>query len=947
VSPAEPRTGTHEVPTLGRRDVAGELNLLHAGARRSRHTALFGQADRDLQGNATVEARVEGKPTKFRLVEASSELGLRRALSFAEPGEPLVLLVTYGLDVPNDVAARLAKGQVLQIERSRRLAARFDARTVNPEVLAEQPLVDALLDEGGEFGSIAGLSVDLDTAWRALMRRLTGSSTLDFASEEQVVAFAATVSGGPDQVRRMSRWPELRERLHAWIERKAGKVARLAWRAWERDEGPQVAALAFVLDAVSGDLAANGFLRGRLATVLEQVDPELRGAENDGALLGAWGAVAPRLYFQLEATGALAPVLAAADRILPTGPDVDPALEKSRFVPRGFALTQEALAKALRAALDRPGDRAALEAAIDASRRLEEHRLAQADANRAVVERARMAVRLVAWRELSGRDVLAKVIETPVPDRAAALATWYASEGAYVDHARRSGRGGSSDPLGGTIAAVLTAVGLLRDQYDQAFADSLPAWLGRSRPVGAVPIEEGLNRFAVPFLKESPSRKLLVLLLDGMAWANACELLLDLEGHGFAPTKNQLSRDGLRLLEPMLAALPTITDVSRSAFFAGRLPRSGETLSTAGDPDRFASHKGLVDALGGRSPRLLLSADVDDPSGGASRKALDLVGSDDRVVGIVLNAIDDGLRAGPQTRQRVGVDDIRPLRDLLQASRAAGRAILIVSDHGHVPGARLETLSVPQASASRWRALSEGEAPRARELALTGDKVWRPRGKERVALLWAETDSYSSSAREGEHGGASLAEVVAPALFVAHESLASDMRRAVADAPGIDGLEVTAYPKPRFWSLDLPRLATPAPVPRRPREGKTPEGQVAMPFLPPTPAVPPPVAQPAAAPAEVAMLAASKVFKAMLERRPKAKRELVLRAVAALFEGEGQLAPDIFAARTGTLPTRVTGAVASIQEVLNVDGLPVLVYDPLEKLVKLDRDTFRAVFKDA
>lgn len=121
-----------------------------------------------------------------------------------------------------------------------------------------------------------------------------------------------------------------------------------------------------------------------------------------------------------------------------------------------------------------------------------------------------------------------------------------------------------------------------------------------------------------------------------------------------------------------------------------------------------------------------------------------------------------------------------------------------------------------------------------------------------------------------------------------------------------------------------------------------------MPFAPPVSAAPV-VAASSEPPPEVGQLARSPVFKAMLERRPRAKerKDLVLRAVGALFEGEGRLPPEIFAARTGTLPTRVAGAVAAIQEVLNVDGLPVLVYDPLEKLVKLDRETFRAVFKDA
>jgi hypothetical protein len=933
------------VPTLGRRDVTDELLRLHAGQRRSPHTALFGQADRDLQLEAWVEARYGGQSTRFKVAEVHSELALRKALSSAAADEKLLLLVTYGLDVPNDIAARIAKGQVLQIERARRVAARFQARGVSAEVLAEKPLVDALLDEGGDFDPAPGLVVELGSAWRALLRRLTAVGTLDLASDEKIVAFAATAGGGPELARRLSRWPELGPRLHAWIERTAGRVARIAWRAWERDQGVTIAALAFVFDAVGPDLSGNGFLRGRLASVLEALDVSLAGAEADRELLSAWGRLAPRLSFQLEAARGLQPVLAEAARILPADPEVQSALARSRYLPQAFELAQAALAHALRESLARPGDRSALGAAVDAAQRLEQHRLSHTEANRFVIERSRMALRLLAWRELSGRSALQKAMDATPAERVALLAAWYASEGAFVDHARRAARGGIGDELGGAIAAVLDAAGEIRAAYDEAFATALPAWLGRGRATsGAVAIDEALERFAVPFLAASKGRKLLVLLLDGMAWANACELLLDMEGHGFAPIAHQLSRDGLRLLEPMIAAVPSVTEVSRSAFFAGRLPRAGETVSTSGDPDRFGSHKALLGVLDGRSPRLLLSPDVDDPSGGASNKARDLVESDERVVGVVLNAIDDRLRASPQARYRTGVDDIRPLRDLLMSARASNRAILLVSDHGHVPGARLETVAGIHGAGSRWRPLSEGQATREREVALSGDRVWRPRGQERVALLWSETESYSSAAREGEHGGASLAELVAPAVFVAHEALAAVLRK--EGDPSADALEATAYPKPRFWSLDLPKeTAAPAPL-RKAREPKPPTAQVAMPFAPSAVPAPKPGAAALAVPPEVTMLAQSPVFKAMLERRPKLKerKDLVLKAVGALFEAEGRLAPDLFATRTGTLVTRVAGAVAIVQEALNVDGLPVLVYDAQEKLVKLDRDTFRAIF---
>ena len=138
-------------------------------------------------------------------------------------------------------------------------------------------------------------------------------------------------------------------------------------------------------------------------------------------------------------------------------------------------------------------------------------------------------------------------------------------------------------------------------------------------------------------------------------------------------------------------ATPTVTDVSRSAFFAGKLIPPNER-DTSRDPDRFAAHTGLRKVMPDKAPRLLLRADVQSNGGQASTEAMSLVRSTDRVVGIVLNAIDEQLKAGQQIEVSYTLSAFRPLGDLLQAAAQAGRAVLLVADHGHVPGARLRPI---------------------------------------------------------------------------------------------------------------------------------------------------------------------------------------------------------------------------------------------------------------
>ncbi len=928
------------MPILTRRDVAAELKAIHGVRHRSLHTAFFGEADPDLLSNRVVVAPVEGSDARFQVEEVSSELHLRRALATAAPDTALALLLTYGDRVPLDVEARLARGGVRHIDRGRRLAARFEARSVSPDLLAQKPLVDALLDLGRAFGKYPGLTVDLDAGWRAFLGELTplGGGP---PSEDGVLTMAVLRTGGPAFAKRCQDWPGLRESLHAWLLLAAGPVAKIAWRAWEADEGLKAGALTFLLQACAEGLGAgrHAYVRGLLRPVLEQLDPDLRDAFAAGApFLRRWGGLADRLWLALQGIpGAAGDVLRAADDVLPREPEVDEALAPSPYLPRALALVRQRLAAALTSAAQAP-DRALVEAAMAAEKRFADHRLAQVEAERPALERARMALRLLAWRHRRAQGAEAIEARPPV-EQAPAIAAAYAQEGGFVDRARQTLRGSGLDEFGKACAAVLDGVDALRDAQDERFARALDAWTSRGRPPsGALPIEAAIDELAVKFLAKSDRRRLLVVLMDGMSWERCVELLLDLEQHGFAPIGEHFTR-GLR---PVMAAIPTVTDVSRSAFFAGKLPRPGEALSASGDVQRFAGHKGLQKL--GLSPRLLLGGDAVARDGAATAKALDLVRSDERVVGVVLNAIDDQLSAGGHLKVTLGFESIPALRDLLRAAQFAGRAVLLAADHGHVPGARFGSPVAKGDGSTRWRSLAAGEQPGPREVALGGAGVWRPPGVERVALLYAESDCYGSGPREGEHGGTALAEVVAPAVLIAADELA---RQAEAEGVPDPGLEVRPLPRPTFWDLSLGPVAPTVPVAsgrkREPRPAPVAELTLSLPSVAtPVPAATP---VPTPSPAVVELVSQSKMLSAMLAQRPRAKRDEVLRAVTVLAEAGGTLSPELFAARFGALSVRVPGLVSVLSEVLNVDGYPVLLLDHAAKVVRLDLGKLEAVFK--
>ena len=80
---------------------------------------------------------------------------------------------------------------------------------------------------------------------------------------------------------------------------------------------------------------------------------------------------------------------------------------------------------------------------------------------------------------------------------------------------------------------------------DRRFAKGLQGWVQAKRPASqVVPIDQAVKRIAARFLEQEPSRKLLVLLIDGMAWAQAVEILDSLGSRAWGPIAWHASKDG-------------------------------------------------------------------------------------------------------------------------------------------------------------------------------------------------------------------------------------------------------------------------------------------------------------------------------------------------------------------------------------------------------------------
>lgn len=920
-----------EAPILTTQEVCEELrrilgDRLHAVM----DTVIFGRTSA-----ADVVVTLGGRDQPFHVVPVTCELALRDALAEAN-STPVAVVMDYGLELPLDISCRVARMRVNAPDRAQRLVHRLahiegSQRMDVSAALLRSPLANLILSSveltPRRFSSTV---IGLGDAWRALLAD-TASVPFELTLTFDRVLEQVATSARPQRLTALlDAAAGRRSEFEAWLTSEVGRPALQAWTAWERGSGAKVAGLAVLMRAVRDHYTSNQFLRGWLASPLQTVGVAVDG-EADVVI---WADAGQSLLLRLDAAGNTAQVtqlLQSASALVPQE-DVREVLADSTWLPFAFEIQKRRLAAALRQTASTRSLHAQ-QAARDAWRALREHREGKLAENRPLVSRIEAALRLLAW------------LDRPVAphsrgvEAAASYASEYAREGGFVDRARRDLRAETgTDELGLALRDVLRRADEARDTLDRSFATALAAWSSAGRPLANVlPIEFVLERVAARFLDQNAQRKLLVLVLDGLSWTVAGDLLDGWQAREISPVV--WSPDGFAeaTLVPALAALPTVTEVSRSALFAGRRMARGGRLYSAGDPERFAHHPALcrhVTRAGG--PTLLLRGRLEGPGGTLLPEVQELMRSPDRVVGCVVNAIDDDLDGTTQAKLVYTPDDLPLVGELLAQAFAAGRHVLLTSDHGHVPGARLTYRQASDTRGARWRQVGAKEPVAADEIALSGDCVWLPDGAERVALLTSETTRYSTAARAGEHGGATLAEVVIPVVLLTNSELE---RECCESDPALRQIPI---PQPAWWQLEG-QPEQPAP---KPAKGSQPSSRKTTPPLLPGLTESTGVAAGAAQRPSAAreMIVHSHLYQSLGSYQREQLDAKVLPWLVALESAGGQMSADRFAHSVGALPMRVAGMVSLMQELLGMDGYVPITFDATTRELKLHMDLLKQLW---
>ena len=527
-----------------------------------------------------------------------------------------------------------------------------------------------------------------------------------------------------------------------------------------------------------------------------------------------------------------------------------------------------------------------------------------------------MALRLVRW--------LARPL--PAPGSFPEFADAYRRELAFVDWARESiGRGDEVAGLSRAYQHLDRATLARREGFNRHFAVSLADWTSvGSDTRGVWGVEDVLSQVVARIA--GPGNRVLLIVLDGMSWAVCHELLDDIRHEHWSLATLDESAAPPR---PVVAAIPSVTSLSRASLLSGTLT-SGEAAT---EERNFESNPHLKGCCDRRHPPVLFhKREVTEGSRGAVGDELAgaILSPNHRVVGVVLNAIDDRLAGAPQIRDDWTVNRIGPLGSLLKLARDSGRVVVLASDHGHVwhrPDAR----TVPLVSGGRWR--TEGGDLAEDEIALAGGRVRDGAGGTSVVVPWSERVHYGRP-QNGYHGGATPQEMVCPLVLLTDQSSA------------YSGLYPCEHPRPDWWSSAPARAAV------RAEERPSPAPAPASPKRPPTlfdhlHDEPEEAETPRKKAGEwVDRLFASQVYKDQKElvRRHAPEDEVVRRTLAVLEAGGGLMTPAAFAQAADIPAARLDGLVARIQRLLNVDGYEVLALNRGENKIELNVARLRRQF---
>jgi hypothetical protein len=817
---------------------------------------------------------------KWRVAQCDSVLELRQRLA-EESSVPLVLITSLPTAaVGDDVRARLFKQRLVDVDPWNSLAERYKARQVDPVLRQSPALADVVLEALGTTEPPIAASGILtpELVWQVVLQNRLGLNN----AKPDLLDFLPWIAGEGAVAKWESLGEPLQKQLADWLALSLGEMGAILIRTLQDGYGPDAIAAGFALGALTG-AGADSRAMGRLERLTG-------GRPLSANQIRQWNEISER-WATRETVERVRQELARADQILESVGAIDTAIE-SRWSPNGFQQRLAAFAEELVAGDSRKLQRAWVPVSShEGSRFLEELRGRR--------ERAEMVMRLVRW------------IERPL-EKAATLfdaVARYEQDGSWVDWARHQLLAGD-EPEGVSRAyrKLFDKVTARLDEENRRFGELLVAsTAANSAAQGVLLVEDVLSTIVAPLVKSAPAG-VLFIVMDGMSLPVWHELSEDLAKHGWqewAPENGAVHRCAVTVL-------PSATNFSRASLLCGGLVTGAQNVEKRGfqeNPELRAwkpvlFHKDEVGSSG---------ADLSE----ALRMAV--VKNEPKLVGVVLNVIDDSLGGPEQLSIQWNLRSIAVLQTMLSEARSAGRVVVLASDHGHVLD-HASKLNRKADGADRWRPASPGAEPGPDELLAQGTRVLAEGG--RIIAPTSESMRYTPNRRLGYHGGLTAQECVAPIAVLAPAVMA------------IPGWEVLPTVPPDWW-FDGEAAQVERASATKTGKRTTKRKDAALPLF-----------DPAKASADwVNLLLESSVFQdQMATFAGRLKQDQVEKSLRVLEERNLVLLKSAFAQRVEMSGLRVDGLIASLQRILNVESYPVLSVDASQTL-RLNLQLLREQFE--
>ncbi|EAR23330.1 BREX-2 system phosphatase PglZ [Nitrococcus mobilis] len=822
---------------------------------------------------------VDGQTLPLR--HCVSPLEIREALAEASDVSRVLLVSQQETGLGQDVLARVFRHRLLHVDRWQLVQEIYGVCQIDPRLFGMTWLPDALLAAAPARRTTAAAALTLDEAMSTCLAPVLGTGAAQIDLER--LLHACEDSG--------QRWAELgaeaREQFRHFLVNRLGALADALLRTLDAGNGHAALGIGLACEVLYSPHAAQQLGLRDARVRLEQRLDGLRLKDDAGR---QWAELSQRAILQRDTLQRQEDFRLAMELLEWLG--AADFIGLSSLLPQALDRRLADLGKAVTSFMRSPATLPDVEAA---SQRVLDHRLPPAD--HPGPECARMLARLCRYEaSLSTAEPAAD----PVAD--------YLTHGAWEDWVRRSLRGARPEALARAVARLLDRVSQRRTSGDRAFAEKLAqATAADETPRALLPIESALSFVVAPLAQHNP---VVLVVLDGMSQDVYLAIAETMAHRGWCAWSRP------RQPRALLATIPSVTECSRASLLAGRLARGG----AAQERQAFARHEDLRQASRAGKPPLLLHKAGLEQSHQLSAAAVEALSDpEQRIVAVVINAIDDALAKSEQVRIDWTLESIPLLAAVLEQARRGGRTVVLTADHGHV----LERQSTLRGNGEgeRWR--RPGNPPEDGEILMSGPRVSTLMGEPLVAP-WSEQIRYGVK-KNGYHGGVARQEMLVPlGLWTAD-----------AAPPRSDADElVAAVPMaPEWWNAtdDGATAAPPRPAKRRGR------------------CVRPPIDDLFATSAPSAWLDDLLQSPQLARQRQRAGRMALQEArlcalLTYLDEHGGRAGIDQLAAAIEQPRLRMRGIVSAMERMLNIDGFPVITLEQGSGTVLLDIELLKKQF---